>query len=178
MLLAKISLYANDMTLDELSVCFLYLTKLSVKMQTDVMSRILELILKLIKNGENFLSYQIYTSTSDFTHFAGESAKIPLSALSRFAVAVNINPQLYMYFIYQHILPHIFYHLDRVTTSAELRLLTICLNSLNQLNSSDSMQLFEKKVYQFIAEDKMKDDSRTVFKVLQLLRFPYWSQVS
>lgn len=110
--------------------------------------------------------------------FTGQSADIPLSALSRFAVAVSINPQLYTYFICQNILPHIFYHLDRVTTSEELRLLTICLNNVHQLISSDSIELFKKKLGQFIAEDKMKDDTRTILKILQFLSFPYWSQVS
>lgn len=55
-LLKKVLHYAGEMTLDELSVCFLYLTKLSVKMQTDVMTTVLELILKMIKNGEQHLS--------------------------------------------------------------------------------------------------------------------------
>lgn len=52
LLLKNIAQYAGEMTLDELSVCFLYLTKLSIKMQTDVMTTVLELILKILKNGE------------------------------------------------------------------------------------------------------------------------------
>lgn len=40
------------------------------------------------------------------------------------------------------------------------------------------MELFQKKIYQFIADGKLKDDSRTILKVLQFLSFPYWLQVS
>lgn len=54
----KLLHFAAEMTVDELSVCFLYLSKLSVKMHTDVMITILELILKFIKNGE-FVTFEI-----------------------------------------------------------------------------------------------------------------------
>lgn len=52
LLLTKILHYTGQMTIDELSVCFLYLTKLSVNMQTDVMTTILERISKIMKNGK------------------------------------------------------------------------------------------------------------------------------
>lgn len=51
LLLKNVLHYSSDMNVDELSVCFMYLTKLSVPMQTDVMTTILELILKFVKNG-------------------------------------------------------------------------------------------------------------------------------
>lgn len=66
LLLKKVLHYAGQMTLDELSVCFLYLTKLSVKMQTDVMTTVLELILKMIKNGEQQLSSTLTPYSTTF----------------------------------------------------------------------------------------------------------------
>lgn len=65
-----------------------------------------------------------------------------------------------------------------MTESSELRLLTICINHVNQLISSDSLELFMEKIYEFIVDGKMKDDSRTILKILQFLSYPYWSQVS
>lgn len=43
--------HADEMSIDELSVCFQYLTKLFTSMQTDVMSTILDRILKIVENG-------------------------------------------------------------------------------------------------------------------------------
>lgn len=50
-LLNKILHYAGQMTVDELTICLLYLTKLTVDMKTDVMSTILKLILQIMRNG-------------------------------------------------------------------------------------------------------------------------------
>lgn len=106
-----------------------------------------------------------------------ESTDCHLGALSRFAVAVNLNPQLYTTFIGQSIMPHVLYYLDRVTRSHELRLITICLNNLRTLLAKDATELVVKKVYQFIEEGKLKDDKWTVLKVLQFLSSLNWDQV-
>ncbi|XP_037052423.1 FAST kinase domain-containing protein 1, mitochondrial isoform X2 [Bradysia coprophila] len=127
-------------------------------MQTEVMTTILERLLEHLKNGES----------TDFS----------LGALSRFAVAVNLNPQLNESFVGQSIMRQVLFYIDRVTTSNELRLLAICLNNLRSLLSKDTIGLVEKKVYQFIEEGKLKDDQWAILKILQFLCFPYWSQGS
>ncbi|KAJ6633535.1 FAST kinase domain-containing protein 1, mitochondrial [Pseudolycoriella hygida] len=150
-LLRNILQFCDRMTLDELCFCFLYLTRLSVQMQTDVMTDILETILKKFKNSE--------------------SSDISLSTLSRFAVAVNMNPQLYTNFICQTTLPHIYYHLNRVTSSNDLRSIIISLSNMNQLISSDLLELFKTKVRQLLSEDKLKEDVKTILKILQFCSY-------
>lgn len=176
LLLQKVLHYSCEMTLDELSVCFLYLTKSAVKMRTDVMKTLLELILKILKNRETSHTLKSFTAVHNVCS-TGESSNIPLSALSRFVVAVNINPQLYKFFICQDILPHIFHHLDRVATGDDFRLLTICLINIHQLLSPDTIELYTRKVQQLIADDQLKDDTRIILKILQFLSFPHWSKV-
>lgn len=106
-----------------------------------------------------------------------ESVHCSLGALSRIAVAVNSNPQLNVNFIGQHIMQHVLFHVDRVNTSHELRMLTICLHNLRNFLSTDTLKLVENKVYQFIKEGKLKDDRWATLKILRFLCFPYWSQV-
>lgn len=53
MLLEKVLHHVGDMSFDELSVCFLFLTKLSINMQTEVMTTILERLLQHLKSGKH-----------------------------------------------------------------------------------------------------------------------------
>lgn len=118
----------------------------------------------------------VHSSYKNVNQFTGELGDVPLTALSRFTVAVKLHPQLYTYFICKSLIPHVYHYLDEVTTNEGLRQLSICLNHTSKLISSDGMEKFEAKVHQFVADGKLKDDTRTVMKLLQFFCLPHYSQ--
>lgn len=109
-------------------------------------------------------------------HISDKKA-IPLTALSRFCVAVNSVHGIYPHLICKDAIPAVLHYLTKCTDSDEFRLVTISLTHMHQLVTNDILQLYKKKVEELIRLDQIKTQHiGCILKAVNFLNFPYWSQ--
>lgn len=173
LLLERIKNTCNEMNPDELTICFLYLNKCGLSMQDKTMQNLLNNCMKIMKDGKFCEFENIYLTA----YFLVDDAEFSLTALSRFTVTVNASKQLYTYFICQDAYKKILKYLDVVQTAEELRLVTICLNSLHQLITIDILNDYKNKVTQLYEMQSITaDKTKCLLKIIQFLNYPHWSQ--
>lgn len=155
-LLERIAHFAGDMNPDELTISLLYLSKLGWDNQNATMQLLLDLCVERL---------------------ADDDIAFPLTALSRFGVAVNAFKTLYPFFVCQDAFARMLGHMAVLQTSEELRLLTIGLTSMHQLVSADALTSYKERVRRLLETGALTaDKSKCVLKVLQFLNYPHWSQ--
>lgn len=102
-----------------------------------------------------------------------------MSALSRFTVAISSSKELYTFFVCRDAIPRIWAYLERVDNGEDLRLITICLNSLHQLVTAPILDLYKQKVqelYDDAAATLPVNSTKCLLKIIQFLNYPHWSQ--
>lgn len=155
-LLRRIGHLTGDLNPDELTICLLYLSKLGWNNHHPIMQQLLDACVERLKDD------QIY---------------FPLTALSRFAVAVNSFKDMYTFFMCQDAFARMLHHMDTLTTCEDLRLLTIGLNSLHQLISVGTLDAYTARVQQLLDNGSLTGDRvKCLLKVIQFLNYPHWSQ--
>lgn len=155
-LLQRIGHLTADLNPDELTICLLYLSKLGWDNHHPVMQQLLDACLERLKDD------QIY---------------FPLTALSRFAVAVNSFKDIYTFFMCQDAFARMLHHLDTLNGCEDLRLLTIGLNSLHQLISINTLDAYTARVQQLLDCGVLTAERvKCLLKVIQFLNYPHWSQ--
>lgn len=155
-LLQRLDVLHAEMTPDELTVCLLYLSKLGWDTRHPVLQQLLDVCVERLKTPEIFF---------------------PLTALSRFAVAANSFKEIYTFFVCQDAFARMLQHLETVHSCEDLRLLTIGLNSLHQLVSNDTLELYKARVQQLLDGGTLNADKvKCLLKTIQFLNYPHWSQ--
>lgn len=100
-----------------------------------------------------------------------------MTALSRFTVTVNASKDLYTFFVCKDAVTRILKYLDTVETYEDLRLVTICLNSLHQLVTNTVLETYEGKVLQLYNDQILTPEAtKSLLKIIQFLNYPHWSQ--
>lgn len=152
--LKEIGSYIEEMNPIEVSCCYLYLKKLSVESSHPTMEALLQKSLDSIKDGE----------------------EVPLSALSRFCIAVGSNTHFHIYMVCKDIIPLVDKYLQTCQTTEDLRLITICLQYLSYLVSRDFLKEYTKKVEMLIEQKILTSSSvKCVNRILNFLNKIQWS---
>lgn len=101
---------------------------------------------------------------------------VPLTALSRFIVAVSTDNGLYSTFICLKLIPHIDHHLCNCSQADDIRLVTIALNHVAKLVPQNLLTKYSKKVTELIEKKHLSTETlRTNFKILNFLNYPEWA---
>lgn len=165
-LLRRVRSLCASMSADELTVCLLYVNKLGWPGREATMQLLLAECQTRLKDPHSMF---------------------PLSALSRFAAACNTFRDIYTYFVCADAFGRMLQYIETVSSSEELRLLTIGLNSLHQLIGIDTLDAYKNRVRQILlsppnaaaaaaAATDDDDRERATLKVVQFLNYPHWSQ--
>lgn len=97
--------------------------------------------------------------------------------MSRFAVTVNSSKDLYTFFVCKDVFTRVLKCLDSVETCEDMRLVTICLNSLHQLVNNAVLESYESKVLQLFNDQTLTPEAtKSLLKIVQFLNYPLWSQ--
>lgn len=96
--------------------------------------------------------------------------------MSRFTVTVNSSKDLYTFFVCKDAITRILKYLDSVETCEDLRLVTICLNSLHQLVTNSVLETYNHKVLQLFNDQTLAPEAtKSLLKIIQFLNYPHWS---
>ncbi|XP_055920342.1 FAST kinase domain-containing protein 1, mitochondrial isoform X2 [Eupeodes corollae] len=156
-LLAKLLEAVEDLNPNEMTCCYLYLKRIGLDPKHKLMQQLMVCILETIKKGDN----------------------IPLSALSRFSVAVSTDKTINTSLVCRNMLPHLVKALETCSTAEEMRLITICLINIRQLVLKDFLEVYKAKVKELM---KLKilntENTKCVLKVLHFLNHPSWSHLN
>lgn len=145
----------DEMLIDEVSFCQLYLNKLGFSMKHLTMERMTNRILEEMQR-------------EDF----------PLLSLSQFTVCLNTEKGLglYSHILAATILPEVFRRLESCSDVEDLYLIVICLNNISQVISLRLLEIFKKKIQEFIDTEKLNEtSSKCILKIINLLNYPHWS---
>lgn len=147
--------FLSELTFEELSVVMLYISKLGLDIKTPFMQKLIDICIKSIEHSENF----------------------PLSALSRFTVTINTEKGLYSTMISIQTMPTIIRYLQNCTNAEDFRLVTICLNSIHHVVTMNVLELFKKKVEEFVDKEILNETTaKSILKIINFLNYPHWSQ--
>ncbi|CAD6997622.1 unnamed protein product [Ceratitis capitata] len=101
---------------------------------------------------------------------------ISLNVLSRLGVAINTGQDFHVPTVCSSFIPHIVYHIKYCNTEENLRMLSISIINLQQLITSDILEIFKTKVNIFIEHEIVNSKTiKTVIKLLHLLNLSVWS---
>ncbi|XP_021937564.1 FAST kinase domain-containing protein 1, mitochondrial isoform X2 [Zootermopsis nevadensis] len=153
MLLHLVSQWNEDMSVDALTATILYLNKMGVDVHHPVMQ-------KLIDRCEYMLE--------------SCGPRFPLTALSRFTVAVNSGRGLWRVLVSKMTLPRIL--TESCNSAEEFRLLTICLVNICQLVSNSVLNAYKSKADSLVERGIITaQDSKVITKAVRFLNYPQWS---
>ncbi|XP_055847708.1 FAST kinase domain-containing protein 1, mitochondrial-like isoform X2 [Episyrphus balteatus] len=153
-LLAKLLESVENLNPNEMTCCFLYLKRIGLNSEHKIIQDLLFSILEKIRKGEN----------------------IPLSALSRFCVAIGTDKIFNTSFVGKNMLPQVIKALETCVTAEEIRLITICLINVRQLVVAEILESYKSKVQQLMKLDIINTEStKCSLKILNFLNHPSWS---
>nr|CAD7455775.1 unnamed protein product [Timema tahoe] len=155
LLLHLVEQHIDELSIDALTCTLLYLRKMNVSMNKSVILNLMDHCLLLLKN---------------------KSVHFPLTALSRFIVAVNQHKGLWTVFILQHTLPNILECLDSCNNVEDFRLITICLIGVHRMVCDSMLELYKKLAHKLLDEKLITaEDSHVITKAVYFLNYPHWS---
>ncbi|KAJ9581987.1 hypothetical protein L9F63_003677, partial [Diploptera punctata] len=145
----------QQLSVDTLSAVLLYLNKMGVNLQHDVMQNI-------IAHCEAILE--------------DRGREFTLTALSRFTVTIHMKQGLWPIMISKNTLPYLISNLENCDNTEDLQLLTVCLNSVRLLLSKDILTLYRSKVEHFVDSGIItQKNSKLITKIVRFLNYPHWS---
>ncbi|PNF15316.1 hypothetical protein B7P43_G00958 [Cryptotermes secundus] len=155
MLLQLVDRWNGDMSVDALTATLLYLNKMGVSVYHPVMQ-------KLISRCES--AVECY------------GPRFPLSALSRFAVAVHSRRGLWPIFVAKMMLPRILAGIESCNNVADFQYLSICLINICQLVNCTLLNAYKSKVDDLVGNGIITaQDSKAITKAVRFLNLPQWS---
>lgn len=144
----------DQMTIEEISVCFHYLSKLGINVKQPIMERMSDKIIEEIKKQNNF----------------------SLTYLSHFTVGLNTDKGLYSSILAVATIPQISKQLNECSNVNDLYLLTICLTNISNIISLNLLDDFKSKVEEFLDKELLNEtSSKCLLKVTNFLNYPHWS---
>ncbi|XP_049938097.1 FAST kinase domain-containing protein 1, mitochondrial [Schistocerca serialis cubense] len=145
-----------QMTPDAATCTLLYLRKMDVRLTHPVM--------------QNLVAYCASLIESLSTHF-------PLTALSRFTVAVYIPNSIWTCMILKEVIPLIYSALDRCENIQDFHLITVCMKNAHALLNWSFIKLYKEIAEGLVSRGEMTaQGTRTILKAAVFLSLPQWSQ--
>ncbi|PSN37677.1 hypothetical protein C0J52_05617 [Blattella germanica] len=155
LILKLVDKHCEDFSADALTAVLLYLSKMGVGLNRPVMQ-------KLIAHCEMMLEKY--------------GSRIPLTALSRFTVAIHSKRGLWPILISKQALPHLLTELDNCNSADNFRLLTISLNNIKLLVTGEILNAYKNKAETLVDEGIITaEDARLIAKIIRFLNYPHWS---
>ncbi|KAL7738775.1 hypothetical protein ACLKA6_001174 [Drosophila palustris] len=149
--------HISAMDIDELSSCYLHLRKMHVPNSDSTLERILARALKLIE-----------------LEVGGEV--IPLSALSRLLVAINLERAFFTPLVCRNFTPHLERHIADCQTEQQVRLLSTCLFQLHTLIDDELLDKYKQRVGNLLQAGTIsRATPKALLKLLHMLNLPVWS---
>uniref|UniRef100_A0A336KMZ3 CSON011909 protein n=1 Tax=Culicoides sonorensis TaxID=179676 RepID=A0A336KMZ3_CULSO len=147
----------DSLSFDEMSCIMMYLNKLGFSIKDPLIQQIIN----------NFL---------DKIEKLDSNSSVPLSALSRYTVAIFTEVGLYPYYACIDVLPHIYRHLKECNDSESIRLITICMNHILKIITDDVMTMYKNKLRELMANGILNERTiKTNLKILLFLNYPEWA---
>ncbi|XP_017079482.2 FAST kinase domain-containing protein 1, mitochondrial [Drosophila eugracilis] len=148
----------EQINVDDLSRCYLYLRKMHVPNSEPVVEAVLIKALSLIEKQVNV-------------------AIIPLTSLSRLSVGINLERDFFTPLVCRNFVPHLEHHIYQCYTEEQVRLLSTCLFQLHFLINEDLLAQFKTRVAELIQNNVLSSKTpKALLKLLHMLNIPLWSQ--
>lgn len=155
MLLQLVDRWTGDMSADALTATLLCLNKMGMSVYHPVMQ-------ELISRCES--AVECY------------GPRFPLSALSRFTVAVHSGRGLWPIFIAKTTLPRILAGIESCDSVVDFRHLSICLISICQLVNCTVLNAYKSKIDDLVGSGIITGkDSKAIAQAVRFLNFPQWA---
>ncbi|GAB0092173.1 uncharacterized protein DMENIID0001_071490 [Sergentomyia squamirostris] len=154
-LLEKIHENVTELSLDEISCCLLYLTKLELENPA------------LVEDLKNHFLTMVTES----------EAELSMAALSRFSTYMNQQRNFSIFSICSTIMPVLVHRLETCAKSDDMHHLTVCMGNLVHIITPHQMELYRKKVDELYQQGIISSSTpRCILRVVNFLNFIYWSQ--
>ncbi|KAH8281222.1 hypothetical protein KR044_011662 [Drosophila immigrans] len=145
------------MDIDDLSCCYLYLRKMHIPNSDKTLESILTRALKVIE-------------------LRVKKELIPLQALSRLSVAINLERDFFTPLVCQHFKPHLEQHIEECRTEQQVRLLSTCLFQMHALIDEELLELYKRRVTELLQINIISSYTpKALLKLLHMLNLPVWS---
>ncbi|ALC38431.1 CG31643 [Drosophila busckii] len=159
-LLPALQTHIALMDTNELSCSYLYLRKMHVPNSNDQVEQLLMRALQIIEKNID-----------------GEL--LPLTALSRLLVAINLERDFYTPLVCRNFMPQLQRHIATCQSEQEVRLLAICLFQLHPLIDEELLSVFKQRVEQLLQHGILSSDTpKALLKLLHMLNLPVWSHLN
>ncbi|KAJ4446649.1 hypothetical protein ANN_13346 [Periplaneta americana] len=145
----------EDMSADAMTASLLYLNKMGVSQTHPVLQNLVARCESMLEDcGQRF----------------------PLTAMSRFAVAVHSRRGLWPVLISNKMLPCVLARIESCDNVEDFRLLTICLINICQLVTGSLLTIYKRKAEELADKGKITaHDARVISKAVRFLNYPHWS---
>ncbi|XP_075151344.1 FAST kinase domain-containing protein 1, mitochondrial isoform X2 [Haematobia irritans] len=145
--------HIENLNMNELCTCYLYLRKMDVDNYQTVMKDLLMNALSVVENSNEVVS---------------------LSALSRLVVAINTGRNFFTPMLCANFMRHLHHHILDCNDEDKARMIAICMMNLQPLISTEFMSLFKTKVQNLLNNGQFSKP-KTIIKILNMLNMAIWS---
>ncbi|EDW54456.1 FAST kinase domain-containing protein 1, mitochondrial [Drosophila sechellia] len=156
--LPKLAPYVHQLEIDDLSRCYLYLRKMHIPNSEAVVEAVLTRSLQLIESQ-------------------GDDEVIPLTALSRLSVGINLERDFFTPLVCKNFVPHLEHHINWCRSAEQVRLLSTCLFQLHFLIDEELFTRFKLRLTEMMQSGDLSSQTpKALLKVIHMLNIPVWSQ--
>ncbi|KAH8381136.1 hypothetical protein KR200_003612 [Drosophila serrata] len=151
--------HIDHLDTNDLSRCYLHLRKMRIANHEPAVEAVLMRALRLIDSAVD------------------GSYVIPLTALSRLSVGINLERDFFAPLVCRNFVPQLEKHINQCSTEEQVRLLSTCLFQLHMLIDDQLLQDFKHRVTEMLhSGDLSCETPKALLKVLHMLNIPVWSQ--
>ncbi|EDW02889.1 uncharacterized protein LOC6562320 [Drosophila grimshawi] len=157
-LLPTLSPHIEHMDVNELSCSYLYLRKMHVPNSNAKVEQLLSRALKMVDEDVEL---------------------VPLPALSRLLVAINIERDFFTPLVCRNFVPHLERHVANCDSEQEARLLSTCLFQLNPLIDAQLLDVYKQRIQELLQCGTLGSTTpKALVKLLHMLNLPKWSHLN
>ncbi|XP_016978332.1 uncharacterized protein LOC108044000 isoform X2 [Drosophila rhopaloa] len=150
--------HVDHLDVNDLSRCYLYLRKMHIQNCEPTVEAVLTRALYLIES-------QVHGQV------------IPLTALSRLSVGINLERDFFTPLVCKNFVPHLEQHISLCHSEEQVRLLSTCLFQLHFLIDEELLLHFKQRLGKLLESGVLSSKTpKALLKVLHMLNIPWWSQ--
>lgn len=159
-LLPNLDQHIGTMDVNDLSCCYLYLRKMHVPNSNTTLEEILTRALHIIDMEQ-------------------ESSLVPLPALSRLLVGINLERDFFTPLVCRNFIPHLEQHITHCQSEQEVRLLSTCMFQLHPLIDKELLDMYKARVEKLLQDSVLSSSTpKALLKSLHMLNLPVWSHLN
>ncbi|XP_030377420.1 uncharacterized protein LOC115626256 isoform X2 [Scaptodrosophila lebanonensis] len=145
------------MNINELSCCYLYLRKMYVSNRESPLEQILLRALHLVE-------------------ITDPASLLPLTALSRLSVGINLEREFFTPLVCRHFVPHLQCHIAACKDEEQVRLLATSLFQLHTLIDAELLAAYKERVKDMLQNGVLSSETpKALLKILHMLNLPVWA---